>query len=319
MIDFESKYATDGVGLQNVVAGSGERYISGWNEGTSKIFPSFNQPNIMGTLKLFVAAPDHWMVSGITKKSGYRLYTDAGTSSQLHSIDFMRTQIHTDLLKNKGHSLTQELTEKVQKNYPRWAGSKFQAEAHQRLYFSLTENQAAHTLVREFETTQPLPAYLYTVYAGPWDYIKIPGSNTKLLCTKGQYTSLLRMKDKIGKLTKFGLDFYSKLFGVPYKFGKYDYTFVPTINSKKGQGMAYPGNVMLCESLIDPEGQASDGYDLICLIFQKMALMWLGTHRPLDWWDDLYLKDSLADFSRVLCYEAYYKEFSGTEDLRHPA
>ena len=72
--------------------------------------------------------------------------------------------------------------------------------------------------------------------------------------------------------------------------------------------MAYPGNVMVCETLIETNNLESDDSNLIYVIFQKMASMAFGASVGIEWWDEVYLKESLADYAFKLCYEAYYNQ-----------
>jgi len=67
LIDFESSFSTELDGLTKMEypienSDEVETYIYGWNEkyAQQRTFPHFNQPNIRGTMKLFIAHPHKW-------------------------------------------------------------------------------------------------------------------------------------------------------------------------------------------------------------------------------------------------------------------
>jgi aminopeptidase N len=156
---------------------------------------------------------------------------------------------------------------------------------------------------RTFATTRPISTYITAVLAGPYHYERdhytraLPDGSTLeiplgALCRKG----LARYFDaaEIFTVTKQGLDFFHEHFGYPYPFGKYDQAFVPEYNLG---AMENPGCVTFTENYI-VRGRAtdSDHQSRATTVLHEMAHMWFGDLVTMEWWDDLWLKESFADF-----------------------
>ncbi|KUL50335.1 aminopeptidase [Streptomyces sp. NRRL F-4489] len=154
-----------------------------------------------------------------------------------------------------------------------------------------------------FATTKPISTYITAVVAGPYHYAtdtyrRIFEDGTDLtvplgaLCRKG----LARHfdADEIFTVTKQGLDFFHDHFDFPYPFGKYDQAFVPEYNLG---AMENPGCVTFREEFIFRGKVTEASYERRAnVILHEMAHMWFGDLVTMHWWDDLWLKESYADF-----------------------
>ncbi|WP_330283406.1 aminopeptidase N [Streptomyces sp. NBC_00588] len=157
--------------------------------------------------------------------------------------------------------------------------------------------------VWRFAETKPISTYITCVTAGPYHYVtdsyeRTFEDGTKLriplgaLCRKGLAPYF--DSDDVFLVTKQGLDFFHDHFDYPYPFGKYDQAFVPEYNLG---AMENPGLVTFREEFIfrgkvtraSYEGRAN-------VILHEMAHMWFGDLVTMEWWDDLWLKESFADF-----------------------
>ncbi|MFE2018347.1 aminopeptidase N [Streptomyces sp. NPDC059499] len=154
-----------------------------------------------------------------------------------------------------------------------------------------------------FVETKPISTYITTVVAGPYHcesdlYTRTFDDGSKLeiplgaMCRKG----LARHfdADDIFLITKQGLDFFHDHFDYPYPFGKYDQAFVPEYNIG---AMENPGCVTFREEYIYRGKVTSASYERRAnTILHEMAHMWFGDLVTMQWWDDLWLKESFADF-----------------------
>ncbi|MFI9726330.1 aminopeptidase N [Streptomyces sp. NPDC052092] len=157
--------------------------------------------------------------------------------------------------------------------------------------------------VWRFAETKPISTYITCVVAGPYHYVtdryeRVFEDGTRLeiplgaMCRKGLAPHF--DADDVFLVTKQGLDFFHDHFDHPYPFGKYDQAFVPEYNLG---AMENPGMVTFREEFIfrgkvtraSYEGRAN-------VILHEMAHMWFGDLVTMEWWDDLWLKESFADF-----------------------
>lgn len=157
--------------------------------------------------------------------------------------------------------------------------------------------------VHRFAETLPISTYITVVVAGPYHYVsdrytRTLDDGTKLeiplgaMCRKG----LARHfdADDVFLITKQGLDFFHDNFDYPYPFGKYDQAFVPEYNLG---AMENPGLVTFREEYIYRGKVTSASYERRAnVILHEMAHMWFGDLVTMQWWDDLWLKESFADF-----------------------
>jgi aminopeptidase N len=157
--------------------------------------------------------------------------------------------------------------------------------------------------IRRFAPTQRIPTYITTVLAGPYHFVEDSwkrqfADGTELQVPLGAYcrSSLAEAFDAadIFKITKAGLDLFHELFEYPYPFGKYEQAFVPEYNLG---AMENPGLVTFTETYVfksratDAQYQARGN-----TIMHEMAHMWFGNLVTMQWWDDLWLKESFADY-----------------------
>ena len=149
-----------------------------------------------------------------------------------------------------------------------------------------------------FAETLPLSSYITAVAAGP--YHRVDGEwrgvdrtvPLGVLCRASLAAHL--DADEILDITRRGLEFFENAFAHPYPWGKYDQIFVPEYNLG---AMENPGLVTFTEAYVfrgastaaQHEGRANT-------ILHEMAHMWFGDLVTMRWWDDLWLKESFADF-----------------------
>ncbi|MFC8919857.1 aminopeptidase N [Streptomyces sp. NPDC047821] len=152
--------------------------------------------------------------------------------------------------------------------------------------------------VWRFAETAPISTYITCVVAGPYHYVTDTYRRGDLeiplgaMCRKG----LARHfdADDVFLITKQGFDFFHDNFDYPYPFGKYDQAFVPEYNLG---AMENPGMVTFREEYIYRGKVTRAAYERRAnVILHEMAHMWFGDLVTMKWWDDLWLKESFADF-----------------------
>jgi aminopeptidase N len=165
-----------------------------------------------------------------------------------------------------------------------------------------SETEDGHVL-HSFGPTKPISTYITAVVAGPYYFVEenhtvtlSDGSQLDIpigaMCRK----SLARYfdADAILDVTRRGLDFYHRIFDYPYPFGNYHSAFVPEYNLG---AMENPGLVTFNERMIFRSKTTDASYQgRANTIMHEMAHMWFGDLVTMKWWDDLWLKESFADF-----------------------
>nr|WP_246279487.1 aminopeptidase N [Psychromicrobium silvestre] len=155
-----------------------------------------------------------------------------------------------------------------------------------------------------FAQTEPISSYITCVLAGEYSYFSSSWSGTvlpdggSLAIPLGAYcrASIKESFDAetIFELTRKGLDFFHSVFGYPYPFGKYDQAFVPEYNLG---AMENPGLVTFTDDYVFTSRATDIQYQQRAnTLLHEMAHMWFGDLVTMQWWDDLWLKESFADF-----------------------
>ncbi|WP_426995779.1 aminopeptidase N [Pseudarthrobacter sp. N5] len=159
----------------------------------------------------------------------------------------------------------------------------------------------------DFAPTKPMSTYITTVLAGPyfkaedrWGTTLDDGTALEvplaLFCRLSMAESF--DVDKLFALTKRGLEFFNGLFAYPYPWGKYDQAFVPEYNLG---AMENPGLVTFTESYVFTSRATDSQFQARAnTLMHEMAHMWFGDLVTMQWWDDLWLKESFADYMGTL-------------------
>jgi len=150
----------------------------------------------------------------------------------------------------------------------------------------------------EFAPTLPISSYITSVAVGP--YARVDGEwrrgeqSIPLGVLVRQSLARYLESEEILEVTRQGLDFFTDAFAYPYPWGKYDQIFVPEYNLG---AMENPGLVTFTEAYLS-RGAATDAQRAARAntILHEMAHMWFGDLVTMKWWDDLWLKESFADY-----------------------
>ncbi|KAA9087036.1 aminopeptidase N [Microbacterium radiodurans] len=149
-----------------------------------------------------------------------------------------------------------------------------------------------------FAETPPISSYITAVAAGPYHRVDASWDGPEgpvalgVLCRSSLADHL--DAEEIVDITRRGLDYFGGAFGLSYPWGKYDQIFVPEYNLG---AMENPGLVTFTESYVF-RGAATTAQHAARAntVLHEMAHMWFGDLVTMRWWDDLWLKESFADF-----------------------
>ncbi|MFC5370119.1 aminopeptidase N [Arcanobacterium bovis] len=183
-----------------------------------------------------------------------------------------------------------------------------------------TNSDGEECCTRSFATTPRMSTYLTAFIAGPYvafhDEVTHDSQRTKLgfycRATLAQYFAL----EDISTVTKQGLGLFPSAFGVSYPWGKYDSVFVPEYNLG---AMENPGCVTFNEAAYIHRGQSTRAQreGRANTILHEMSHMWFGDYTTPRWWDDLWLKESFAEFmgawgcAQATQYTEAWQSFAG--------
>jgi aminopeptidase N len=172
-----------------------------------------------------------------------------------------------------------------------------------------------------FEPTPPLPTYLAHVTAGEYHLVRSTHTTPRgqviplgLGC-RASLAEHLEAEEIFG-ITAAGLDYFTGLFDLDYPFAKYDQVFVPSFPSG---AMENPASVSISEDLIFHSRATEIEYEVRAVsILHEMAHMWFGDYVTMQWWDDLWLNESFAEYAgtqaaaQVTKYTGAWTTFANT-------
>ncbi len=150
-----------------------------------------------------------------------------------------------------------------------------------------------------FAETPPLSSYITAVAAGPYHRVASTYRSGEreialgVLCRASLSPHL--DAEEILDVTRRGLAYYEDVFASSYPWGDtYDQIFVPEYNLG---AMENPGLVTFTEAYIFRGASTAAQHETRAnTILHEMAHMWFGDLVTMRWWDDLWLKESFADF-----------------------
>jgi alanyl aminopeptidase len=178
-----------------------------------------------------------------------------------------------------------------------------------------TERTEAGRRTTVFARTPPMPTYLVAIAVGPFDTVEIPG-----LSVPGRIVTAAGKAHLAGaavEVTPPLLAAAERWFGSRIPYDKLDLIAVPRFWPG---AMENAGAITFREDilLVDPaEDTPSHRRRLASVTAHELAHQWFGNLVTMEWWDDLWLNESFADWmGNKLTDEVYPELRQGLTELQ---
>lgn len=163
--------------------------------------------------------------------------------------------------------------------------------------------QGDGSAIWHFEPTPKISSYITALIAGPYSEVRdqLTSSDGRIIplgvFARASMTEFLDA-DYIFEKTKAGFEFFEKAFDFPYPFDKYDQLFVPEFNAG---AMENAGAVTFTETYVF-RSKVTDAVRerRVITILHELAHMWFGDLVTMQWWNDLWLNESFAEYASHL-------------------
>jgi len=158
-----------------------------------------------------------------------------------------------------------------------------------------------------FKKTPPLPSYLLAIATGPLETVDIPGLGVpgRVVTVQGQKHLTQSAVESTAPILKA----LEKWFGQKYPFEKLDLLAVPEYwaGAMENPGaITFSTNVLLIDPKTASAQQRRTQYNITA---HELAHMWFGDLVTMQWWDDLWLNESFADWMGDKIANQVYPEF----------
>ena len=158
-----------------------------------------------------------------------------------------------------------------------------------------------------FARTKPLPSYLLALAVGRFDYTPIAGLGVpgRVVAPKGQG----HLSGLAAEITPRVLAAMETYFAGKYPYEKIDLIAVPEYWAG---AMENPGAITYRDTilLLDPAtATAPQRQNLMRVTAHELAHMWFGDLVTMEWWNDLWLNESFADWMGDKITDQVFPEF----------
>jgi aminopeptidase N len=159
------------------------------------------------------------------------------------------------------------------------------------------ETPTAGRVLIHFAETQPLSTYLFGFAAGNFsiETAERNGRTFRMFHRETDAAKVARNRDAIFDLHSRALAWLEDYTGIPYPWGKFDFVLIPSFQFG---GMEHAGAILYNASglMLDPSATQNQMLGRASTIAHETAHMWFGDLVTMRWFNDVWMKETLASF-----------------------
>ncbi|MBA2305003.1 MAG: hypothetical protein H0W08_20560 [Acidobacteria bacterium] len=180
---------------------------------------------------------------------------------------------------------------------------------------AVSRDQAGERATVRFAETKPVSTYLFTFAAGRFrvETAERQGRTFRMLHRETDTAKVARNREAIFDLHAGALEWLERYTRIDYPFEKFDFLLVPSFQFG---GMEHPGSVYYNASalLLDESATQNQKLGRASLIAHETAHMWFGDLVTMRWFNDVWMKEVLANFMAAKIVNPAFPEIN--HDLR---
>ena len=225
-----------------------------------------------------------------------------------------------------GYTFSQFESDDARKSFPCWDEPSFKIPYQMTLVVPMGHEAVSNTPIEKtvegvatktvvFRRTPPLSSYLLAIATGPFEFAPIAGMSVpgRIVTVKGASG----LAHEAATMAPPILSALERYFRSRYPYEKLDLIAVPEFwpgAMENAGAITFRDEVLLFDPKTGSAGQRSI---LAMFMAHEMAHMWFGDLVTMEWWDDLWLNESFAQWMGDKITDEVYPEYNtGIRELR---